>query len=196
MQISHQHKFICIGIPRNGSKSMFEWLHTNYQSEYFMGHHAYQIPKEYKDYFVFTLVRNPYERTVSGWFFEPVIKGDDWVAPPNSLKKRMKLAAKAGYTRQIDFVREGGVDMILYFERLTECLKHLPFVDPDHLPPFPHNNLGGFRPAEGNFFDFFNKEEEKLVWENDKEEFDFFGYQRFNCGLPEELPDFRLLSQP
>lgn len=179
------------GIPRTGSKSMFQWLSDNYGSENVGGHHDWQVPDEFKDYLVVTIVRNPYERTVSGWFFEPVIKTGDEPPRPKSLAEKMRgtiaqrRAEPSGHhMSQKDFVERGGVDLVLYFERLPQCLGELPFVDKSNIPPFPHNNAGGFRPAQGNFFDFFTMEDEKLIWQYDREDFETFGYQRFDCGLP------------
>jgi hypothetical protein len=38
----------------------------------------------------------------------------------------------------------------------------------------------------GNFFDHFTLEDEKLLWEYAAEDFEPFGYRRFDCGLPDK----------
>jgi len=57
MHISHKHKFIYLGIPRTSSRSMFQWLLDNYESENLGGHHDCDVPEEFRDYFIFTTVR-------------------------------------------------------------------------------------------------------------------------------------------
>ena len=191
MHVSRRHRFVYIGIPRTASKSMFQWLSENFESENVGGHHDSIVPAEFEDYFVFTTVRNPYDRAVSGWFFEPVIKSPHDAPKPPSLAASLRnfLAEKRAGTQkfpgQAGFVQKSGATLALYFERLPECLGELPFVDKKNIPPFPHNNAGGYRPPERDFFELFSSEEEQLVWELDREDFEMFGYDRFNSGLPE-----------
>ncbi|HIJ73239.1 MAG TPA: hypothetical protein HPP83_03975, partial [Candidatus Hydrogenedentes bacterium] len=86
------------------------------------------------------------------------------------------------------FIDRGRVNLVLYFERLPECLLELPFVDPNNVPPFPHHPERGIRPP-GNFFDFFrDTDEEEVVWAHAAGDFEAFGYRRFDCGLPEDAP--------
>ena len=46
---------------------MMGWL-QGYPCEYIDGHHRWQVPDACKDYLVFTVVRNPYDRWASGGF--------------------------------------------------------------------------------------------------------------------------------
>lgn len=190
MHVSRALKYVYIGIPRTGSKSMFQWLKDNYQSENVGGHHDWDVPEEFRDYLVFTIVRNPYERATSGWFFEPVIKYDHDPPQPKDFAEGMQRPirlkdAGGNEMNQKNFVQRAGLSLVLYFERLPQALAELPFVDEHNIPPLPHNNAGGYRPAEGDFFDHFTMEDEKLVWEYAAEDFEAFGYRRFDCGLPD-----------
>ena len=187
MHISHKHRFVYIGIPRTGSRSMFQWLSDNYQSENLGGHHDCNVPEEFSDYLVFTVVRNPYDRMVSGWFYEPTLKYPH--DPPKSKtfadSMRRHLAADpqdTGMWTQKRFVEQADISLVLHFERRPQCLAELPFVDAGNIPPFPHWNASD-RPPGRNFFDLFSKEDEKLVWEHSAEDFASFGYERFKCGL-------------
>ena len=192
MHVSSTHRFVYIGIPRTGSKSMYQWLSENFQSESVGGHHEWRVPEEFKDYLVFTTVRNPYERVVSGWFFEPVIKTGNEPPRPKTLAEGMqrtiakrKTEPEGHHISQKDFVRKSGASLVRFFERIPECLAELSFVERGNIPPFPHNNAGGFRPPEGDFFDHFTMEDEKLVWEYSREDFETFGYRRHETGLPD-----------
>ena len=84
--------------------------------------------------------------------------------------------------------------MVLFFERLAECLRDLPFVpDQGALPEFPHAVERGIRPP-GGFYDHFDEDDEKVVWAYESEVFEEFGYRRFREGLPEESPNSLLIE--
>jgi hypothetical protein len=74
MVISHPLRYVYIGIPRTGSKSMHRWLVDHYAGEW-RGMHEWRVPAECQQYLVFTVVRNPYERAASGMF--GVLWGDE-----------------------------------------------------------------------------------------------------------------------
>lgn len=201
MHISHGHKFIYIGIPRTGSKSMYRWLSENYGSETLGGHHDFLVPEEFRDYLIFTVVRNPYERNASGSFavFWNDEKPDASKRIPSptptpstkSLDERIRERRQDGVTpgngmNQSQFIKRAGVQLALYFEQMPQCLAALPFVNPENIPPFPHALERGIRPA-GTFFDHFSQDDEKCVWAYAAEDFKLLGYERFNSGLPEGI---------
>ncbi len=222
------HRYVYVGIPRTGTKSMNHWLCEHFDGRWCEDHHSCDVPQELRDYLVFTLVRNPYDRAVSGHF--AVTWGDQ--APKNHelepysseqerlrksraflkarerqyqkdmpqqssipLEERMRAAKleneseDANVINQKRFVDRAGVKMVLYFERIPQCLAELPFVDASNVPPFPHHPEKGIRP-QGNFFDFFHdSDEEQVVWAHAAEDFYAFGYRRLDCGLPEDSPN-------
>ncbi|MBN1918539.1 MAG: sulfotransferase family 2 domain-containing protein [Verrucomicrobia bacterium] len=110
---------------------------------------------------------------------------------PVPLAERIRVAAEKkkedGHgMNQKRFVDLAGVDLVLYFERLPQCLRELPFVDPTSVPPFSHHPERGIRPS-GTFFDLFrDTDEEQVVWAYAAEDFEAFGYRRFDCGLPRD----------
>lgn len=200
MHISRQHKFVYIGIPRTGSKSMYQWLSENYDSENFGGHHDFIVPEEFSDYLVFTVVRNPYDRWASGgfavlWNGEQPEAAKRVPPPPlvpsiKPLEERLRESMVEGMNpgngmNQSQFIKKGNVRLALHFESLPECLDDLPFVVRDNMPPFPHALEKGIRPS-GTFFDHFQPDDEKCVWAYASEDFKMLGYERFSCGLPED----------
>ena len=200
MHISHKHRFVYIGIPRTGSKSMYRWLSENYGSENLGGHHDFIVPDEFRHYLIFTVVRNPYDRWASGgfavlWHGEQPDASKRVPSPPlipstKPLDERLRESTVEGATpgngmNQSQFLKKGDVRLALYFERLPECLGDLPFVDRDCIPPFPHALEKGIR-FPGTFFDHFPPDDEKCVWAYASEDFEMLGYERFNCGLPED----------
>lgn len=227
MIISHEHKYICIGIPRTASKSMDHWLSDYFGGRAHFGHHSYDIPDEYADYLVFTVVRNPYDRHASGHFavmwdglaptdeemghcrnkheslrkFRAILRSreravqNDWPRQsPVPLEHRIRELTRRNEEagpgiNQKRFVDRGRVNLVLYFERLPGCLTELPFVGSGDMPPFPYCPERGIRP-EGTFFDYFrDTDEEQVVWAYAREDFEAFGYRRFECGLPDDAPN-------
>jgi hypothetical protein len=214
-------------MPRTGSKSMNHWLCEYFEGRSHGGHHDCDVPDEVADYLVFTIVRNPYDRAVSGHFavtwddqaptdeelghchtrqerlrrFRAVLKARQRQhqkdLPQQSavpLDERIREASQRNESpghemNQAGFVRRARVKLVLYFERLPQCLRELPFVDPANVPPFPHHPERGIRP-DGDFFDFFgDTDEEQVVWAHAADDFEAFGYRRHDCGLPADAPD-------
>ncbi len=226
MIYSHKYGYVYIGIPRTGSKSMNHWLCEHFEGENCGSHHDYNVPEWAADYLVFTVVRNPYDRTTSGHFavtwddqgvrdeelagcadvqqrlrrMRAILKTREKqlqrpVPLPSSEPLEQRIAEAVARNEANDhginqkrFVERAGVQLVLYFERLPLCLHELPFVDPESIPPFPHHPERGIRPS-GDFFQYFgHTDEEQVVWAYAAGDFEAFGYQRYNPGLPAEAP--------
>ena len=227
MIVSDTYKYVYIGIPRTGSKSMNHWLMEYFDGKWYGGHHDYNVPEEFAEYLIFTVVRNPYDKSTSGYF---AVTWDDQAAkehemgPCQTQQERLRKSRAVLETRQkqppkeppqpsiipLDerirtarlmtsteghgmsqkrFVDKARVSLVLYYERLPQCLVDLPFVDPNNVPPFPHHPERGTRPP-GNYFDFFRgADDEEVIWAGAAEDFEAFGYRRFDCGLPEDAPN-------
>lgn len=67
MIVSHKLKYVYIAIPKTGSSTMNDLLCSEFAGEYIIPHHLTIIPDDCRDYFVFTVVRNPYVRLKSLW---------------------------------------------------------------------------------------------------------------------------------
>ncbi|MEM7125539.1 MAG: hypothetical protein AAF702_04380 [Chloroflexota bacterium] len=207
MIISHKHRYVYIGIPRTASKSTSRWLVEHYDGEWVGFHHEWRVPEKAFDYLIFTVVRNPYERMASGML--AVLWGDIQPNPARRVpspipepsteprEKRVQEARLIGKATILDdsssvpedgmnqshFIKKAGISLVLFFERLPECLGNLPFVDQDNLPPFPHVLERGIRPP-GTFFDHFSDEEEQVTWAFAAEDFELLGYERYSPSLP------------
>ena len=71
MIISHNFKYVYVGIPRTSSKSMNHWLMDHFDGQWFGTHHQMEVPEEARDYLIFTVVRNPYDLWISNAFHVP-----------------------------------------------------------------------------------------------------------------------------
>jgi hypothetical protein len=75
--ISHELKCIFIHIPKCAGSSINQQLKLD--SVGFSGHSPASYHSEYKDYFSFTFVRNPYDRIVSAYkYFRKLKPGHRW----------------------------------------------------------------------------------------------------------------------
>ena len=175
-------------------------------------------PRGGQEYLIFTVVRNPYERVTSGTFskswsgVKPSEDLREYIGPPEksteSLQERIleetqRKDASFSYEgtanvpescmNQWYYSQRAGVSMVLHFERIPECLGELPFVTDDELPEFPHVLERGIRPT-GDFFDHFDGDEEEVTWAYASEDFEAFGYRRFDAGLPKEVPSSLIIG--
>ena len=174
----------------------------HYEGEWVGEHHQWQVPEEAKGYLVFTLVRNPYDREMSAWYFIPWSAPEDRAPMPvEDFAEGMRQTAKyrdgtvviEGHEtpevrmNQANYVKRADVKKILHFERLPECLKELPFIDPNNMAPFPHKEERGVRPKGGFFEHFRSAEDEAGVWAYANEDFEAFGYRRYDSGGPKSV---------
>src|SRR6056297_2143268 len=74
MILSHKHKYVFIELPRTASSVISKELVDNYGGKNVLNKHAtYRdlkkyFPKEAKEYFIFSCIRNPMDKTVSIYF--------------------------------------------------------------------------------------------------------------------------------
>ncbi len=95
MIISHMYKFLFIGLPFSASSAITKELHSKYEGKpYLRKHSLYHefmkvATKKERDYFVFAVLRNPMEITVTGY-------------------EKMKANAKGNFTNPDLFKENGG----------------------------------------------------------------------------------------
>ena len=95
MIISHKYKFLFIGLPFSASSAISKELNLKYEGEPYLRKHSLyheflkKATKKEKEYFVFSVLRNPMEIVVTSYF-------------------KMKTNAKGNYTNPELFKENGG----------------------------------------------------------------------------------------
>jgi hypothetical protein len=197
----------CVGIPRSASKTLYENLDYGYALKFeieehpiiFENHQILRLTEkifDLSDVFVFTVVRHPYDRVMSWYFFHKQWK----VEPYNSLSfdEWIKEGCPHHWTMQSGFDwkeenkspllqynfiegSERGVDFIGKVENLKD---DLPYIVNRLNKIFENNNLShrfkyldhvfnySARPKDQNL----TQEQKDLVYQLFKKDFDYFGY--------------------
>jgi hypothetical protein len=194
--VSEKHRYVYIAVPKAGSQAIARWLVENFDGSAVGYHHAWRVPPTYADYLVFTVVRNPYERCFSAWWFrcqEPSRQRGNplsgWpfdrfmgsVLAHRQSNRRPDPAGTAASMTQKQFAELSKARLAFQLER-PQDLALLPFVAPEPVA-LPHQNETASKPR-GSFADHFGAAEEQLVWDYCAEDFAAFGYPRLTLPPP------------
>jgi hypothetical protein len=178
MIVSDRHKYVYIAIPRTGSVAMSCWLTEHYGGRQVGGHHSRRVADAYADHLVFTVVRDPYCRMLSAWWFCCQRPSPHPDFPPGldfgSFMERWRRY-HAGLT-QVQYVDEAGCTEALHLELLSTQITRLPFVSQQDLP-VPRDNTSDCPHYTARFFRD-HPVYELMVWDYCTEDFERFGYRR------------------
>jgi hypothetical protein len=180
--ISHEHKFIYVAIPKTGSASINDWSKRNFEAEQIGRYHGFKIPKEFNRYLVFTIIRNPYERCWSWYWFEELRDQNGWSFEEH-FRQRLKGKNKNGRglyhplwaSTQKTFVERSKARYVIKLEGLE--LNVLPFVNSEEHMKIPHIRKTRGKP-KGLAVDLMTKKQKDIVLEYCEEDFEVFGYEK------------------
>jgi hypothetical protein len=181
MLICDEYKWIFLRNPKTASRSVSYALENIFVTRRYPPFHNWIIPKELKEYFVFTTVRNPYARAISSW--------QAWI------KKGLVKFGKSKYSlnfekffedlnsgkingRNYDWRRQVGVIdkieevHILRYESLEKDFNDLPFIDQQIV--LPQIGIQNYDDWQG----YYTPDLEAKVYEFLKNDFERFGYKR------------------
>lgn len=177
MIYSHEHKIVFLAVPKTGSRSIWFALREHYGARIYEAYHSMAIPHEFKDYFRFAAVRNPYARMVSFWDYikfkkrnihHEVVKrmsfGDfvHWATE----KKREGILPQSHYIEQVAI----GLDALLRTESLSKDWQDLPFYKGIDIG---NENKGRYG---GNWCKFYTPKLMEVIREWAKSDFTLYGY--------------------
>lgn len=183
MLISHKHKFITIDIPKTGTTSINNALSRFMQENDFnfsmlqkmgMRHGTYEkcIAKfpNYKNYFSFAFVRNPWDRILSFYFFKRNIARIYKIGKNTSFKNFLELPILNQYSYIKEFSRNSFVGR---FENLQNDFDIV--CDKIGIPrqQLPHNNKTNHK----HYTEYYNTETRAIVAQKYAKDIDHFGYK-------------------
>ena len=191
MIYSKEYNYLCFQIPHTGSTSMGRWCVSKYNGKKAGLKHQSLIPKEInKNVFKFCLIRNPYDRLFTWWWFDKekgsnssfvdflkfIIDRKDINANDPGLKN------PRFYMNQSSWIKETGAKWLKLEDVIKEpekCLiDFLPFVNKKNYKHFPHYNKTKTRPRI-HLKEYFKNDLENVLYLVRKyctEDFETFGY--------------------
>jgi hypothetical protein len=200
--INEKHKFIFIHIPKTGGTSIeklfsnascrWDWTHNLWKQH----RSIWQLKEIYKipidDYYKFTVVRNPWDKAVSGYTWwttskYPIFRNvkskslKDYLLVQNGFEKFNHLNNKATgrgdhFNTQYSFVEINGdcqMDCIIKFENLQEDFNII--CDKIGIPQqkLPHKNKTNHK----HYTEYYNEETKQIVAEKYAKDIEYFGYE-------------------
>ncbi|SHE85725.1 Sulfotransferase family protein [Desulfacinum infernum DSM 9756] len=172
------------------------WIHKSMNAEGFWQHdHAVSIRKKvgdsvWKEYFKFTIVRNPWDRVVSLYFWhsrnKPEFKPQRKIYhklgwPFNELREIRKVFDKfvegEWETNDKFYLIDGDlcVDFAVRYENLSDDLNKVCQII--GLPPLELPSLKkGFRPDKHHYSEYYTEKSKKIVADRHANDIKFFGY--------------------
>ena len=188
--ISHKHKFIFIAVPKTGSRSIRTELNIN--SEQWHTRCSFHNAEELRNYFRFTIVRNPWARLLSVFChyaqikkkcehyektkdrFSEFIKGVHFDESDNWNKKDKTTNLIPNYMLFTQkYWLDGNIDFIGRFEDLQKSFDTI--CDQIKLPrqKLPHHHKSDHK----HYTEYYDDEAREIVAEKYAKDIEYFGYK-------------------
>jgi len=189
MVVSHENGFVFVAIPKTASMTISQGLVKHCRGVLVQPYHAWKRPTGTQGYVVFSVVRDPYERLYSWYWFRCVQRNDGirgW-----TFEKWMEYCTECSivgtkdgnvpelWFPQAEICEMAGVTRVVLFESLEMQLMALPFVGPammNHMRTVHQhkNNKPRTSPAR----EMMTEAERDMVWSAYKIDFETYGYER------------------
>jgi hypothetical protein len=189
--ISHARRFIFVHIGRTGGSS-FERLagvastsdlrtahagNTDFPNKHAIFNYYYKCyPTEFSQYFKFTIIRNPYDRLVSAWFWRCAVVKDHSLSLYDFALSRPVNWAYRGRLKLENLSFENSLAMLDYvarYETLGEDMKLICSKTGLDYSAFPHTN----RTGHSKYWDYYDDKTIELVTSLFQFDIGFFGYK-------------------
>jgi hypothetical protein len=147
-------------------------------------YYRYYNDKLVNNYIKFSIIRNPYDRAISFYFFKKEQHSDfnkkEFISflttaqlfnPPKQIQNLYALQKN-----QVDYLMFKGkmsMDYIVKLENLKEDLNKIPFIKEMNLDSYPHINSS----KRSHYRDYYDNETKSLVEKIYKKDFDYFNYK-------------------
>lgn len=195
--LNGKYNLTFVHIPKTAGTSISKWVKEKDSSLTFLYDHPfYEDIREHEQIknFSFTVVRNPWDRFVSLYFWLSGPESSKEEISPEKFKELTKLVRENFPTFE-SFVEEfpkmkqskynfesitpqnrwitPGVDLILRYENLEEDFKKIRDIFNDHTSPLPHR----YKTKHDHYRSYYNDHTRKLIAKFFEEDIDLFKYQ-------------------
>jgi len=167
--------------PEKDVKHPEDWEIKHEDINYYYRYYSYGLVD---NYIKFSIIRNPYDRAISHYFFRKGREFPDfdkkefisWLTKAQLFNPNEKHVVANVQKNQIDYLMFGGkmsMDYIIKFENLKEDLNKIPFIKNMDLTDYPHLNAS----KRNNYRDYYDDETKSLVEKIYKKDLDYFKYK-------------------
>jgi len=127
-------------------------------------------PSEYNKYFKFTIVRNPYDRLISLYF---------WTRPNGEFtKENFSVFLKKNIKSQVSFIMDNGsicMDFICKFENIEDDIKKvMNILSIQYTDKYPHINSSRHK----HYMDYYDDDLINIVNNKFSDDFNMLGYDK------------------
>ncbi|MEE2975632.1 MAG: sulfotransferase family 2 domain-containing protein [Thermodesulfobacteriota bacterium] len=169
-EYGHPYKFVYFVIHKNGTRSIFNLF--NFKQESF----KFYDPNMYKDYFTWTMVRNPWDRLVSAYINKASKKYGPWSKFEN-LTFSDFIYNKEGIENSHTCIQNTqippDIDFIGKYENFQEDFDII--CDKIGIPrhELPHKNASKHK----HYTEYYDDETRQIVAEKYAKDIEYFGYK-------------------
>lgn len=179
MFVSEELKFVFIPVTKSGSSSVINALDNNFNGRRLQRNP--RPPEQFRNYYLFCCVRNPYARMVSWWWTICKAEGDRYGHKRELRQHNLSESLfdfltlweiKGTYTQSSYMDRNPTMKKVLKLENLEEDFNTLPFVK-THIP-MPRVNVRSHPPWQ----ELLDARSGNLINRNYKTDFEQFNYEQ------------------
>ena len=195
MFVSIKHKILFVAIPKTATRSIYDSMEKHFGGVPVDDHQKW-IPKKYKDFYTFTVIRNPYYRAISIWWSTCKRNNDirgyiaNYLQEDNTFVNFMRYIPQISHDNpgrvvtqpQSNWLRGKDFDKMIPFEEVDEAWLTMPF-NPTHIP-LPKLNptitvTKGNPNVRSQYDNYLCPESISLVNNYFHEDFELTGYLKF-----------------
>ena len=183
--INHQYRLLFIHIPKTGGSSVENFFTSNYSEGGLESKHktakAYEseFPYEFKEYFTFSIIRNPWEKCYSHYNYRARDNSQNGFTGFSDFKNWIlrKINSPLVFQTQFDFLKNAYdeilLDHIMSFENLQEDFNIV--CDKIGIPhsQLPHKN----KTKHKHYTEYYDEETKSIVAEKYAKDIEYFNYK-------------------